>query len=249
MPLVSTASRQIKNKSWEKTSLKTIATDIAGNCDLELRFSGEDFKYDRIQQTNQTDLEFLNKLTVEQQKCMKITSDKETGKNILWIQEEEELEKQKPVLTVTPQSEMVNRSLNIDFTQIYKSAKVVSTNSKKKGIIKSTATDKNIDGVSRELVVKLAKNALKTVTLPNTITEIGNGAFEACESLTDIVIPDSVTIFGYNVFDFCTKLTNVKLSKNLVEIDKFCFAHCYKKLGKDIFARIYLLKNIVLIGL
>ena len=172
LPLVSTASRQIKSKSWEKTSLKTIATDIAQNCKIELKFSGEDFKYDRVQQTNQTDLEFLYKLTVEQQKCMKITTDPKTQKNILWIQEEEELEKGKVQMTITPETELVNRSLNVDFTKIYKSAQVVSTNSKKKGVIKSTATDKNIDGVERQLVVKkrvadkssaekLAKNALK----------------------------------------------------------------------------------------
>lgn len=173
LPLVSTASREIKNKSWEKTSLKTIATDIATNCGLELKFKGEDFKYDRVQQTNQTDLEFLYKLTVEQQKCMKITTDpKNDKKNVLWIQEEEELEKGKVEMTITPQTEMVNRSLNIDFTKIFKSAQVISTNSKKKGIIKSTATDKNIEGVERKLVVKkrvadkasaekLAKNALK----------------------------------------------------------------------------------------
>lgn len=172
LPLVSTASRQIKNRPWEKTSLKTIASDIAKDCRLELRFKGEDFKYDRVQQTNQTDLEFLYKLTVEQQKCMKITTDPKTDKNILWIQEEEELEKGKVAMTITPQTELVNRSLNIDFTKIYKSAEVVSTNSKKKGVIHSTVTDKNIEGVDRKLVVKkrvadkssaekMAKNALK----------------------------------------------------------------------------------------
>lgn len=172
LPLVSTSSRQIRNQSWEKTSLKTIASDIAKRCKLELKFKGEDFKYDRVQQTNQTDLEFLNKLTVEQQKCMKITTDPKTKAQVLWIHDEEELEKGKVQMTITPQTEMVNRSLNIDFTKIFKSAQVVSTNSKKKGVIKSTATDKNIDGVERQLVVKkrvadkssaekLAKNALK----------------------------------------------------------------------------------------
>lgn len=172
LPLVSTASREIKSKAWEKTSLRTIASDIAKKCKVELRFKGEDFKYDRIQQTNQTDLEFLYKLTVEQQKCMKITTDPKTKKEILLIQEEEELEKGKVQMTITPQTELVNRALNVDFTKIYKSAEIVSTNSKKKGVIKSTATDNNIEGVERKLVVKkrvadkasaekLAKNALK----------------------------------------------------------------------------------------
>lgn len=172
LPITSTASRQIKNESWEKTSLKTIASKIAEKSKLKLVFKGEDFKYDRIQQTNQTDLEFLYKLTVEQQKCMKITTDPKTKESVLWIQEEEELEKGKVMMTITPETEFVNRSLNVDFTKIFKSAEVVSTNSKKKGIIRSTATDKNIEGVERKLVVKkrvadrgsaekLAKNALK----------------------------------------------------------------------------------------
>lgn len=187
LPLTSTSSREIKSKSWEKTSLRTIAQYIATQCGLELKFEGEDFKYDRIQQTNQTDLEFLYKLTTEQQKSMKISSLKDKSKNILWIQDEEVLEKQTPILTITPESELINRSLNVDFTSIYKSAEVISQNSKKKGVVKSTATStEDVKGVERKLVVKkrvsdrasaerLAKNALKeknkrkwiaTLTLP-----------------------------------------------------------------------------------
>lgn len=196
LPLTSTSSREIKNKPWEKTSLKTIAQYIATQCNLELKFEGEDFKYDRIQQTNQTDLEFLYKLTTEQQKSMKITSKENSNKNILWIQDEEVLEKQKPILIITPESELLNRSLNVDFTTIFKSAEVVSQNSKKKGVIRSTATSsEDVKGVERKLVVKkrisdrasaekMAKNALKeknkrkwianlTLSLGNPLTSAG----------------------------------------------------------------------------
>lgn len=40
----------------------------------------------------------------------------------------------------------------------------------------------------------------KRRTIPDSVTSIGNFAFEDCTSLSSITIPDSVTIIGYAVF-------------------------------------------------
>ena len=47
------------------------------------------------------------------------------------------------------------------------------------------------------------------MTIPNSVTSIGDSAFENCDSLTSIIIPDSVTSIGYRAFSDCTSLTDV----------------------------------------
>ena len=42
--------------------------------------------------------------------------------------------------------------------------------------------------------------SLTSITLPNSVTSIGESAFFNCDSLTSITIPNSVTFIGYNAF-------------------------------------------------
>ena len=54
---------------------------------------------------------------------------------------------------------------------------------------------------------------LNSITLPNSIEDIGAAAFYGTP-LTEIIIPDSVVNIGDGAFEYCTNLTSVKLSKN-----------------------------------
>ena len=49
-------------------------------------------------------------------------------------------------------------------------------------------------------------SSLTSVTIPSSITVIGNGAFSGCSSLSSITIPASVTSIGTTVFNRCGKL-------------------------------------------
>ena len=64
-----------------------------------------------------------------------------------------------------------------------------------------------------------------TITIPNTVTEIGYSAFEGT-NLTSIVIPDTVTKIGSSVFENCKQLSSVSLSSNLTELGSSVFSNC-----------------------
>ena len=55
---------------------------------------------------------------------------------------------------------------------------------------------------------------IETITIPNTVTTIGNNAFKGCTALTSIVIPNSVTSIGSSAFNGCTNLNSVTLPTN-----------------------------------
>src|SRR6266487_4604083 len=55
-----------------------------------------------------------------------------------------------------------------------------------------------------------AGRSLTSVTIPNSVTVIGDGAFTHCTSLTSVTIANSVTSIGY-AFSGCTSLTNLSV--------------------------------------
>ena len=68
--------------------------------------------------------------------------------------------------------------------------------------------------------------SLKEIRLPNKLTAIGYQAFENCAALESITIPDTVTKIGWNAFDGCTSLASVKLSEKLKTIPSNAFQGC-----------------------
>ncbi|MCF0115078.1 MAG: leucine-rich repeat protein, partial [Erysipelotrichaceae bacterium] len=64
---------------------------------------------------------------------------------------------------------------------------------------------------------------LKEVTIPNTVTSIGSGAFAGCNKLTKVVIPEGVTTIKKSAFRRCTELTEVYFPSTLTEIGAGAF--------------------------
>ena len=68
--------------------------------------------------------------------------------------------------------------------------------------------------------------SLKNITLPESVTEIGNMAFVICSSLTNITIPESVTEIGIGAFEWCTSLKKISLPKK-VKLGNNVFLGCH----------------------
>ena len=68
--------------------------------------------------------------------------------------------------------------------------------------------------------------SLTSVTIPDSVTSIGEWAFMDCASLTSVTIPDSVTSIGDWAFIDCDSLTSVTIPKSVTSIGEWAFSGC-----------------------
>ena len=66
----------------------------------------------------------------------------------------------------------------------------------------------------------------KNTIIPNSVTSIGNLAFEYCSGLTSIVIPNSVTSIGNHAFSYCSGLTSITIPESVTTIGVGAFQGC-----------------------
>ena len=67
---------------------------------------------------------------------------------------------------------------------------------------------------------------ISTVSIPNSVTTIGNFAFNQCLNLTSVTIPNSVATIGGRAFAACVNLESITLPNNITNISDGCFTHC-----------------------
>ena len=70
------------------------------------------------------------------------------------------------------------------------------------------------------------KNWPVTVTLPESITRIGNEAFLDCYNLETIFLPNSITEIGTSAFSGCVKLETINIPTSLKKIEEKTFYNC-----------------------
>lgn len=82
-------------------------------------------------------------------------------------------------------------------------------------------SDNNIIGVNMFRGLKLT-----SVKLPETITKIGNSAFEGCTSLKEVVMHEGLKELGAYAFKGCSNLAEISLPDGMEDIGRNAFVQC-----------------------
>ena len=67
---------------------------------------------------------------------------------------------------------------------------------------------------------------LKSVRLPEGVTELREGTFLGCSSLTDFIIPSGITAIGDRAFSGCCSLANLTIPEKVTTIGYLAFGNC-----------------------
>ena len=83
-------------------------------------------------------------------------------------------------------------------------------------------------GISGGAFSKTSTNSeyILGVTIPESVTAIGDNAFKECSNLESIVIPDAVKTIGNYAFQNCFSLEDVTIGAGLKSIGKYAFQEC-----------------------
>ena len=71
-------------------------------------------------------------------------------------------------------------------------------------------------------------SALSSITIPNSVVEIGENAFGGCSGITSIVIPPEVTVIKDNTFQNCSGITTIIIPNTIESIGNSAFSGCSK---------------------
>jgi len=95
----------------------------------------------------------------------------------------------------------------------------------------------SIDGVlfnkDQTLLIVCPASKTGTYTIPPSVTNIEQSAFERCNSLTHVIIPSSVTTIENMAFQYCNGMTSVTIPSSVTTIEYQTFNSCSALISVD----------------
>ena len=89
----------------------------------------------------------------------------------------------------------------------------------------------SLDGVlfnkSQSVLLQCPAGKTGIYTVPNSVTSIGDAAFEVCGHLTSVTIPNSVRTIGARAFSNCNGLTSMTIPNSVTTIGDQAFSSCF----------------------
>jgi hypothetical protein len=82
------------------------------------------------------------------------------------------------------------------------------------------------DGNSLSEIPFYNESRIRGVTIPTSITSIGNQAFYLSSNITRMVLHNGITSIGYNAFGGLSKLSSISLPSGLTELDTGLLSGC-----------------------
>lgn len=67
---------------------------------------------------------------------------------------------------------------------------------------------------------------LSEITIPNSVISIGEEAFSHCENLGEITLPTSTNSIGVGAFFYCIGLRSITIPESVTSIGDFAFSYC-----------------------
>ncbi|OUE50269.1 phage late control D family protein [Citrobacter amalonaticus] len=152
----SAVRRELKSKAWEKITLKGIAESIAKLAGLELQFLLDEDNnpfYEREDQTEESDLNFLHRLSKDEGLSLKVTDRQ------LVIFAQAMFEEKEPIATFTlGVDDVISWSFGSQSSDLYKSCTCKYRLPKKRKSISYTWEDPNVDYGSNLKIRKCVAN-------------------------------------------------------------------------------------------
>ena len=74
--------------------------------------------------------------------------------------------------------------------------------------------------------VRVARENIKEIIVPNGIISIGKGAFKACRKLETVSLPETVATIGESCFEWCGQLKNIQIPDKITTIKERTFYEC-----------------------
>lgn len=190
-----------RTKSYENTTFKKVAQIVADRIGVKLLFHCNDNPaYDRLEQSRENDLVFINRVASEASCCIKIST------KYLAILDEATLEKKESITTLkATDRSLKDYSFKETLTGIYKQCTVSYTSEKTKKTTKVTFTPKNAKSgdtlfVSEEFKTTAAGMRIAKSNLREKNKEAITSSLKYAGFL-NLYAGDTVDVYGYGAFD------------------------------------------------